>query len=227
MRIGTRRSSAPRRTASSMSRHALHLDEVPHVRDEHDAVPRRDPEERDEADERRHRQHPALDVDAHDGADEREREVQHDEERVARRSEREREEPEDAEDREAPDEDDGARRSLGALELPAVHDPVAGRERHRAPYRGAEVADDAPHVAPGDVAAHDQSSLDALATDLMGGAVAAHVGEHPERHLRATRRQDEHVAEGLDRGSARRVEARDEFEDGAALGDLGDGVRPW
>jgi hypothetical protein len=62
---------------------ALLMDQVTDVRDQHDAVARGDAEERDEAHQRCHREHPALQEHASGPADERQRQVDHDEHGVA------------------------------------------------------------------------------------------------------------------------------------------------
>ena len=73
IRIGTRRSVAPRITAVAEICHAFVLLQVPDVRHEHDAVPCCDAEQRDEANDRRDRQHAASQIDARHTADERKR----------------------------------------------------------------------------------------------------------------------------------------------------------
>ena len=82
MSTGASRSCEPRTTASR-SGQAFVSHQVLVVADQQDAVACGDPEEGDEADERRHAQAAAADGDGEDAADERERQVHEDDERVA------------------------------------------------------------------------------------------------------------------------------------------------
>ena len=74
----------PAKYGFSKISHAFVLLQMANVRHEHDAVARRDAEHRDEADERRHRERAAGNENAHHAANERERKIQHDENRIAR-----------------------------------------------------------------------------------------------------------------------------------------------
>ena len=63
-------------------RDAFHGHQMMDVRDQHDPIARRDPEERDETDHRRDTQDATRQEHAGNAADERQRQVEHDEQRI-------------------------------------------------------------------------------------------------------------------------------------------------
>ena len=104
------------------------------MRDQHDAVARGDPEQRDEADHRRDAQHAARQEHAGDAADQRQRQVEHDEQRVARAAEREHQHHEERRRRHRTAEHQraAARRSAGSR--------TARRTRRGSPRASAPLA---------------------------------------------------------------------------------------
>ena len=95
------------------------------VRNQHDAVARRDAEQRDEPDHRGHIQHAAGEEDTRHAADQRQRQVDHDQQRIARPAERQHQQHEQARDDQHAERQQPLRRALLALELAAVLDAIA------------------------------------------------------------------------------------------------------
>ena len=83
IKMGASRSMAPRNTASRNSVTPSCSCKVANVGDEHDAVARGNPKDGDKPDERSHREHPTGGIDPGDAADQRQRQVHHDECRIA------------------------------------------------------------------------------------------------------------------------------------------------
>ncbi len=98
----------------------------------------------------------------------------------------------------APEQQQGAGRLLGALELAAVLDVVALGQRHRVADAAADVLDHAVQVAPGDVGHHHDLALHVLAADDVGAAVLADVGQRGQRQPRPAGRGDESGAQGFE-----------------------------
>ena len=86
-----------------------------------------------------------------------------------------------------------------ALELTAVLNVIAGRQRHFGADASADVLDHAPQVAAGDVGAHDDLSLHVLAGDKIRPAVPRHFGQRGQRQPRAAWRRYERPGDGLKR----------------------------
>ena len=159
----------------------------PDMRHQHDAVAGGDAEQRDEANQRRDGEHAVTQVHADHAADERQRQVDHDDEGVARGPERAEQQEEDAGDgAESEAEDEPFCLDL-RFELPAVFHAVAVRQRHAGGHTLANVADNGAEVASGDVGRDDDPALAVLAADEVGAAIFRYIGEAAERHACARR----------------------------------------
>ena len=118
------------------------------VRDQHDAVAGRDAEQRDEADHRGDAQHAAGQEDAGHAANQRQRQVDHDQHRIAGFAERQHQQHEQAGEHADTEDQQPVRGALLALELAAVLDAVADRHRHRLRDRRPDVAITLPRSRP-------------------------------------------------------------------------------
>ena len=181
------------------------LHQVVEVRNHHDAVAGGDAEQRDEADDRRHRQHAAGHEHADDAADHGQRQIEHHQQGIARGSEGDEQQQEDADGDRRAQQHQHARSLSRALELAAVFDVVAGRQLHVRRDPPANVVHHAGQVAPGHVGHHHHLALHVLAADRIRRAVVADIGQRRQRQARALGGRDQRRAHRFQAGPRRRV----------------------
>src|SRR6185503_15414085 len=119
----------------------------------------------DEANHRGDAQHAAGEIHAGDAADQREREIDHDEHRIARSAERQHQQHEQTDDHASAPDQQPLGGVASAFELPAIFDAIALRHRHLLRHGSLHVVNDAAEIATGDVARDHDPALDLLAQD--------------------------------------------------------------
>ena len=154
------------------------------MRHQHDAVAGGDAEERDESNQRSDREYAAGQEYPGHAADQRQRQVDHDDGGVAGGPECAEQDQEDAGDGAEPESQEEALGCDLGFELSAVLDAVAVRERDAGRHLLPHVGDDSPEIPPGDIRADDYPPLAVLARDEVGTAVFDDVGEAAQRHAR-------------------------------------------
>ena len=193
----------PRSTASR-NRHALDVLQVPDVGDHHHAVAGGDAEQRDEAHQRGHRQHAAGDEDPDHAADERQRQVDHDQQRVAGRPKATKSSRKMPTITASPKQSRRSGVALGALELAAVFDAVALRQSHLAPRLPARMSSTTlPRSRPATLAMTTILRC-TFSRVMVFGPGRRGCRPAPERYRAPTGVAIERVAHGLEVGAGRR-----------------------
>ena len=147
------------------------------------AVARRNAEQRNEADNRRDADLPAGQPDANDPADQRQRQIQHDDARHRQAAELLEQQQKDNEQRNDRHKRQHPRRGLLALELAAVFDMVSFGQIDLLPDHFLDIAHHAMQVAVGHVGRYDDLALCVLAADRIRPRGRYDIGHVTERHF--------------------------------------------
>ena len=162
--------------------HAFTLHQVVNVRYEHDAISGRDPEQCDEPDDRRDAEDASREEDARDPADERQRQVDHDQHGVPSPAERQHQQHEQAGEHADTEQPQPPRRRLLALELATVLHAIPRRHRHAARDGGADVINHAAQIAAGHVGRNYDAALHVPTKDHVWSLFPAHIRQQMNRH---------------------------------------------
>ena len=149
-------------------RHAFVLLQVANMGHEHDAVARGNPEDGDKPDERSHREHPTGGIDPGDAADQRQRQVHHDERRIAEGPKGQRQEKPDTHDHRQTEHGKEPSGVCSTLKLPTIGHAIAGLCRQERVYLGGNILYHRGDVASCHVTHDDDFALHLFAADGIG-----------------------------------------------------------
>src|SRR5207248_2448600 len=154
---------------------ALFGHQMLNVRHQHDAVACRDAEERDEPDHGRDAQHATGEKYARNAANQRERQIDHDDDRITSAAERQHQQHEESGDHSDEQDPEAPGGALLTLELSPVLDAVSRRHRRRLRDVRPDVVDHAAEISAGDVAGNHDPALHVLAQDHVRSFLTSYV----------------------------------------------------
>ena len=198
---------------------ALFGHQMLNVRHQHDAVACRDAEERDEPDHGRDAQHATGEKYARNAANQRERQIDHDDDRITSAAERQHQQHEESGDHSDEQDPEAPGGALLTLELSPVLDAVSRRHRRRLRDVRPDVVDHAAEISAGDVAGNHDPALHVLAQDHVRSFLTSYVGQQADRHLARCECVDREIGNTLEVAAARRIELHDQIECRAAIED--------
>ncbi len=161
--------------------HTLLFHQMTDVGDKQDAVSGGDTKKGNKADDGGHRQDPARQVHPGDAADERQREIEHNDERIAPGTKYHHKNRQDTRHNESPDAEENASGFRFTLELPSILDPVPMRKWNCLVNATSDLLDGGDQVPARHVTRDDDPPLGVLAGQNAGSVVFGEKVGHRRR----------------------------------------------